>query len=1229
MGHLQVLRVRHVVYPAVCALHLLFAVSGRSAPAWVATYSNSPDSYDVAENIVLGRDGSVYVSGFPFSFGEEPQKAAIVKYSSTGQEFWAAENTNISRVSVTGRLPLTALDFGGGVRLAGNWTEATNEIGVVSYSSGGNLRWERRFLEGLESHPHAVAVDGASNTIVVGWSRSGAAADALVLRYAPDGTLLWSRNYSQSLPSEERAYSVATLPNRDILVGIDGERRGPIVVKYSRDGQLLWIAEPGGQGFPGQMKVDTTGNIIIARVGEWVPTTLIKLNANGKVLWETEPDLAIRHIAVDSENNIYAAGTSLLEGGVVVAKYDTNGVREWTSQFSEFHLFMTAPAGIATYQGGLSIGLTINDDILNRFTVAHFNRDGVEVWRGADYENSGHVQAMVGDTNGGIYLAGTSDFPYSTDFQTMKFQVASTPRRPTIIVPPRDLVVVAGTNRAVFSVEAGNGPNTFQWRWNGYEIPGATKATLVLTNIGSGYSHAEVYSVIVRNSYGYVVSPDARLIVREPPAIYWQSPLQTNETAVAGNQLHLPTFVLGEPPITFSWYRNGVLLGQTNSAFVLEQLAMGDAGTYTVIARNPYGATTNTPFTLRVVERTRIDDWRWVKPRPQGNGLGSVTFGNGRFVAVGGHGTMLNSTDGTTWTVTNLNRFDLCGVAFGNGTFVAVSTLGAVYTSPDGLAWTQRRRDSTLEQQVPGTDSMSEEQFAGLGFLNQRFVTWGFRVRSSVDGRNWIDHGPSPEAYRGIVFGEGKYVMPGRGYNMISTNLSDWKMHILSHKDDDLSGAVYGNGVFVMDAGWELYTSPDGTEVTSRHPVSYGTAVCFANGRFFTLGETREISEDGVTWTPVADGSYRSLSSIAYGNGRYVAVGSFGAMATSSDGLTWTGEARGFADMRGLAYGNGRYVAVGERETWSSVDGEVWSPVIGPAADSPAAITWANGTFVVVGVRGELLTSKDGTTWVRVVLTTNDLRAVIHDGTRFVVAGEQTILLSTDGIQWQQIVSPELRGARALAFGGGIYLLSRHAVLDDGIKISTNAVDWTSAPSGPSVSSLAYGNGRFVGVNRSASVSTNGFSWSYHLISPNDAFEPGFESVVFANGMFVASSRSGSQQERIVATSTNGQQWVVHRTHAVVPSARISYANGAFWLAGQYQAILRSPQIEPALRARKTGAGVELTVQAYPGQSYRLQRGTALGEWNDFQTFTPQAERTTLIDNDAGLTGAFYRIVGP
>src|SRR5688572_20819706 len=133
---------------------------------------------------------------------------------------------------------------------------------------------------------------------------------------------------------------------------------------------------------------------------------------------------------------------------------------------------------------------------------------------------------MIGDANQGIYLTGFRD-PYETaDFQSMKFDVVLNPARPTILSPPQSLEVVAGTNHAGFSVSAGNGPHTFQWRWYGGPIPGATNSTLVLTNLD--IHDAGGYSVVVSNAHAYVVSPEAWLTVRGPPDVYWDEFTPTN-----------------------------------------------------------------------------------------------------------------------------------------------------------------------------------------------------------------------------------------------------------------------------------------------------------------------------------------------------------------------------------------------------------------------------------------------------------------------------------------------------------------------------------------------------------------------------------------------------------------------------------------------------------------------------------------------------------------------------
>jgi hypothetical protein len=49
-------------------------------------------------------------------------------------------------------------------------------------------------------------------------------------------------------------------------------------------------------------------------------------------------------------------------------------------------------------------------------------------------------------------------------------------------------------------------------------------------------------------------------------------------------------------------------------------------------------------------------NWEWVNPLPQGNNLNSVIYGNGIFMAVGGKGTVLTSSDGVAWNVKNTGK---------------------------------------------------------------------------------------------------------------------------------------------------------------------------------------------------------------------------------------------------------------------------------------------------------------------------------------------------------------------------------------------------------------------------------------------------------------------------------------------------------------------------------------------------------------------------------------------
>jgi hypothetical protein len=73
----------------------------------------------------------------------------------------------------------------------------------------------------------------------------------------------------------------------------------------------------------------------------------------------------------------------------------------------------------------------------------------------------------------------------------------------------------------------------------------------------------------------------------------------------------------------------------------------------------------------------------WTLRVPGSNDLHGVTYGNGRFVAVGSGGTILTSPDGVKWTrrTSGTNNL-LYGVTYGNGLFVAVGDRGTILTSP-------------------------------------------------------------------------------------------------------------------------------------------------------------------------------------------------------------------------------------------------------------------------------------------------------------------------------------------------------------------------------------------------------------------------------------------------------------------------------------------------------------------------------------------------------------------
>jgi hypothetical protein len=153
---------------------------------------------------------------------------------------------------------------------------------------------------------------------------------------------------------------------------------------------------------------------------------------------------------------------------------------------------------------------------------------------------------------------------------------------PVITVPPQSQMLVNGRGGEFHVAAEGTAPLSYQWRFNGRNIPGATNATLQLENLQQRDSGQ--YSVAVMNPAGFVVSDPATLIVHYPPQITTHP---QDQTVNNGGTATFTVAASGSGAIRYQWQLNGVdLPGQTNATLTLTNVQIGQTGFYRAIARD-------------------------------------------------------------------------------------------------------------------------------------------------------------------------------------------------------------------------------------------------------------------------------------------------------------------------------------------------------------------------------------------------------------------------------------------------------------------------------------------------------------------------------------------------------------------------------------------------------------------------------------------------------------------
>jgi hypothetical protein len=254
--------------------------------------------------------------------------------------------------------------------------------------------------------------------------------------------------------------------------------------------------------------------------------------------------------------------------------------------------------------------------------------------------------------------------------------------------------------------------------------------------------------------------------------------------------------------------------------------------------------------------------------------LVKVARSRSRFVAVGEHGTIFTSPDGSTWTPTMSHTTRaLYGVAWLDSRFVVAGEAGTILTSPDGIAWTLRT-------------SRTLQDLHGIAWSGSGFVVVGTdgTILTSADGMRWTSQ--------------------------------------RSQTQNTLFDVTWSHSQFLA-VGWPdtILSSPDGTRWTAHTQVGpaqnlWGVTCsgswCVVVGRDGTIF----ISSDGSTWTPRPSGTSHDLLGVIWSGSRFVAVGMAGTILTSPNGSTWTAMNSGTAQpLWGISGSGSQFVAVGGADT--------------------------------------------------------------------------------------------------------------------------------------------------------------------------------------------------------------------------------------------------------------------------------------------------------------------------
>lgn len=548
--------------------------------------------------------------------------------------------------------------------------------------------------------------------------------------------------------------------------------------------------------------------------------------------------------------------------------------------------------------------------------------------------------------------------------------------------------------------------------------------------------------------------------------------------------------------------------------------------------------------------------------KDQNKYIQKITYGGGKFVAVGTQGMIIYSTNGSLWesAVSGIG-YDFANVTYDGTKFIAVATYnyakvihgtteynksGSIFlTSTDGITWSQNS-SSQAYRIVNVIYNNSNTKYVAIMMESDTYNNdYYISSANSLSGLfTSIRVTESQANLSQLAVSGSNTIVAGFGSN----NLSDTFIY------NSTDGSSFSRTMLsklqpqaiVYDASAQKFIMVGCYAPTSGGCSSTAGILSSNNQSGSSWGSVSQISPDTPTYSGmVYNGTDNKLVAVTGGKngGRYSAV-------SSNSGSTWSysnAVNSNIPIVSQYAYKQGVYLGVAgyarENMVYYSLDGNSWSN--GSTETQTYGlldVVAAFNKFIAVGYDAGyaslIMTSSDGQNWTDVsgVPNIGSLSSIIKFKNKLIASSnvDPSILTSSDGgatwsvetVNLMNVLNMAASNTRVVAIGSTVMgASSLFYYSDDGITWHNSTVTSDNI----TLSSVAYSNGKFVAVGSQTLngissaiiyLSNDGITWSQSS-SPLLASIISLNNVASFNGGLYAWGVAGT----LIVSNDNGITW--------------------------------------------------------------------------------------------------------